>query len=246
MWLCFLLCRVKRKSGRNPTLTVPASTAPPCAPSARLAWGREGRGGERKRGVGHPFVLCSCCLDFPIQMVLSWSLQFQAVSGTNSVGKEGMCLSVCVMRGAFMMCRLLSVGLQKAQSAVGLPRSTAGGEGDQPDARTFPSTTFLPWPRAPLALIQLCCGLHFVRRAAAALSGALGTGAQCEQVGSCYLPACLVLPRSVLRQHVLESVGLRGKWFAQAQPQRSTACGWLLRSRPGCRRGCAGGWRLSV
>lgn len=60
-------------------------------------------------------------------MVLSWSLQFQAVSGTNSVGKEGM--SVFVMRGAFMMCRLLSLGLQKAQSAVGLPCSTAGGEG---------------------------------------------------------------------------------------------------------------------
>lgn len=46
-------------------MTVPASTAPQCAPSARLAWGREGRGGERKRGVGHPLYSVPVLFGFP-------------------------------------------------------------------------------------------------------------------------------------------------------------------------------------
>lgn len=77
---CALLlpCRVKRRNGRNPTWTVPASTAPQCAPSARLAWARKGRGGERKRGVGHCLYSALCSLHCPLQLL-------QPGSGTGPV-----------------------------------------------------------------------------------------------------------------------------------------------------------------
>lgn len=63
--IAFPLCRAKRRNGRNPTSTAPASTAPQCALSARPAQGREGRGGERKRGVGHPLYSVPVLSGFP-------------------------------------------------------------------------------------------------------------------------------------------------------------------------------------
>lgn len=98
--LCFdfSLCRVKRRNGRNPTLTVPASTAPQCAPSARLAWGRKGRGGERKRGVG-----------YPLYSVLSvWTSLFSwCFPGLCSPGLSGSC-SMCLCLSLRAVCEALS------------------------------------------------------------------------------------------------------------------------------------------
>lgn len=63
---------------------------------------------RRKKKRSRPF-LCTLflfCLDFSLQMVLSCSLQLQAVSDTDSVGKDVL---VCVrgMRGAFLVSKLL-------------------------------------------------------------------------------------------------------------------------------------------
>lgn len=58
------------------------------------------RGKRRRKKKRSRPSLCTLflfCLDFPLEMVLSWSLQFQAVSSTDSVGKEGLCLSVCAV-----------------------------------------------------------------------------------------------------------------------------------------------------
>ncbi|XP_017398198.1 chromodomain-helicase-DNA-binding protein 5 isoform X4 [Cebus imitator] len=43
--------RVKKTRGRSQTSTVPASTVPPCAPSALQPWARRARGGARRRGL---------------------------------------------------------------------------------------------------------------------------------------------------------------------------------------------------
>lgn len=104
--LCFSLCRAKRRNGKNLTLTAPASTAPPCALSARLAWGREGRRGKRKRGVGHPLYSVPilfgfpCSEDFPVLMISLFCSDFLGPCGS------GLCLALAQWQ---RMCLCLSV-----------------------------------------------------------------------------------------------------------------------------------------
>lgn len=85
---------------------MPASTAPQCAPSARLAWGREGRGGERKRGVGHPLYSVPVLFGLP-----SSDGAFLALAAPGCVwrwlgGEDVLVLAcVCGVRGAFLVSR---------------------------------------------------------------------------------------------------------------------------------------------
>lgn len=117
-------------------MTVPASTAPQCAPSARLAWGREGRGGERKRGVGHPLY------SVPVLFGLASSDgAFLALAAPGHVwrwlgGEDVLVLAcVCGVRGAFLVsrpCCWWACACKKAASgscrrALAHPNSAGGG-----------------------------------------------------------------------------------------------------------------------
>ena len=62
-------CRARRMSERSRTSTAPASTAPPCAPSALLPWGRRARGGARRREVRLP--VCRV----PVGITWMWSAE---------------------------------------------------------------------------------------------------------------------------------------------------------------------------
>lgn len=56
--------------------------------------GKKGKRRRKKKRSRPSFVLCSFCLDFPLQLVLSWPLQPWAVSGT---GLMCLCLSLCAV-----------------------------------------------------------------------------------------------------------------------------------------------------
>lgn len=96
---------------------------------------------RRKKKRSRPF-LCTLflfCLDFPLQMVLSSSLQLQAVSDTDSVGKDVL-VCVCGMRSAFLVSEL-----------VGLHRG-GGNKWIQPWGTGSPPWGWRWWWRSSVAL----------------------------------------------------------------------------------------------
>lgn len=181
---------------------------------------------RRKKKRSRPF-LCTLflfCLDFPLQMVLSWSLQLQAVSDTDSVGKDVLPL-VCVrgVRGAFLVSRLLcwwAYTEEEAASGSGRgarahPHGAGGGGGGAAWRQGLAIDHF---PSSPLSSCQPPPGAHlpFSQRRAVTWS-CLGRGVV---AASC---------RAAARKASLPRLGVR------SQPGRTSS---LPAPRAWVRLGC--------
>ena len=187
---------------------MPASTAPQCAPSARLAWGREGRGGERKRGVGHPLYSVPVLFGFP-----SSDGAFLALAAPGRVwrwlgGRGCACACLCVWSARWFLGvqALLLVGSCLQEGSEWIPprgassppqcrwrRSSPAAGLFRRSAASFPSgplSNHQPPPGAHLPPSQLCVATRscFGRAVVAVLCRTVARKARLPCLAACSQP----------------------------------------------------------